>query len=198
MGLPIIQHPQDIVALQEIIFETKPDCIIETGVARGGSLVFYASMLELLGSDGVVIGIDIDIRDHNRKRIEEHPLAHRIKLVEGSSLDQKTVDSVQELAKGSKSVMVSLDSNHTHQHVYDELQLYSPLVTSNNYCVVFDTIVELMPKGSYPNRPWDVGDNPMTAVNTFITESDNFTVDKDIDAKLILSAARSGYLRKVR
>lgn len=196
MGLPIIQYPQDIVALQEIIWSAKPDMIIETGVARGGSLAFYASMLELIGGDGIVVGIDIDMRAHNRRRIEKHPLAHRIRLIEGSSLDEITVKKVEELSQGKKEVLVSLDSNHSHEHALKELELYSPFVTAGNYCVVFDTIIEMMPKGSYPDRPWDLGDNPATAIVEFLKDNSDFVVDEEIDKKLLLSAARGGYLRK--
>lgn len=145
LGLPIIQYPQDMQALQEVIWRTRPDCIIETGVARGGSLVFYASMLELLGGDGMVVGIDIDIRQHNRKRIVEHPLARRIRLIDGSSIDPATVAAVCAIAGQHERIMVCLDSNHTHAHVLAELQSYAPLVSPGCYCVVFDTIIELMP-----------------------------------------------------
>lgn len=198
MGLPVIQYPQDLIALQEIIFETKPDIIIETGVARGGSLVFFASMLELLGGDGKVIGIDIDIRSHNRKRIEDFPLYHRIELVEGSSVDEEVVLSVQEFVGSGKRVMVSLDSNHTHAHVLEELRLYSPLVSDGCYCVVFDTVVEDLPAGSSPNRPWDKGNNPKTAVWEFLKCNKDFEIDYTIEDKLLLTAAPDGYLKCIR
>lgn len=196
MGLPIIQYPQDIQAMQELIWEVKPDLIIETGVARGGSLVFYASMLELLGA-GRVVGIDIDIRPHNRKAIEEHPMSKRIHLIEGSSVDQETVDMVSEIALNHKTIMVALDSNHTHDHVLKELQAYAPMVTKGSYCVVFDTVVEKMPASYFADRPWDVGDNPMTAVKEYLTQTSDFQIDKMMDAKLQPSVAPSGYLRRI-
>ncbi len=198
MGLPVIQYPQDLVALQEIIFATKPDLIIETGVARGGSVVFYASMLELLGGNGAVIGIDIDIRVHNRRRIVEHPLSHRIRLVENSSVESETIEQVRRLAEGKQRIMVSLDSNHTHEHVLKELQIYAPLVTPDCYCVVFDTVVECMPKCSYPDRLWNKGDNPMTAVQEFLQSTDTFVVDREVEQKLMITAAPNGYLERVK
>jgi cephalosporin hydroxylase len=198
LGLPIIQHPQDIVAVQEIIWETRPDLIIETGIARGGSLVFYASMLELTGGDGRVIGIDIDIRAPNRRAIEEHPLAGRIEMVEGSSVDALVIERVRELAAGRDRVLVILDSLHTHEHVLRELELYSELVQPGGYLVVFDTIIEEMPAGSYPDRPWDRGNSPATAVEAFLRENDGFEVVHQIEDKLMITAAPGGYLRRVR
>ena len=208
LGLPIIQYPQDMQALQEIIWRTRPDCIVETGVARGGSLVFYASMLELLGENGVVVGIDIDIRQHNRKRIVEHPLARRIRLIDGSSIEPATVDAVRAIVEKHDRTMVCLDSNHTHEHVLKELEGYAPMVSPGCYCVVFDTIIELMPEGFFADRPWDRGDNPKTAVDAFlrkITEESAadingrrlaFECDTSMDRKLMISAARGGYLRR--
>jgi cephalosporin hydroxylase len=157
LGRPIIQYPQDIVALQEIIWNVKPDLIIETGIAHGGSIIFSASMLELLGGDGHVLGIDIDIRKHNRVEIEKHPMFKRITMFEGSSIDAEMAKRVHEFAKPYNTVMVLLDSNHTHAHVLEELKLYTPLVTNGSYCVVFDTIIEDVPEGSFPDRPWDKG-----------------------------------------
>jgi cephalosporin hydroxylase len=207
LGLPVIQYPQDLMALQEIMWTTKPDCIIETGVARGGSLIFYASMLEFLGGDGFVVGIDIDTRAHNRKRVVEHPLARRIRLVDGSSIESATAEEVAELTK-DRRIMVCLDSNHTHSHVLKELELYAPMVTQGCYCVVFDTIVEFMPKGFFANRPWDKGNNPKTAVDRFLQDVKSnsrvgidgntlsFEVDLIMEGKLLISAARGGYLRR--
>lgn len=194
MGLPVIQYPQDIVAIQEIIWETKPDMVIETGVARGGSLLLYASLLELLGGNGIVVGIDIDIRAHNRKRIIEHPLSHRIRLIENSSIDLKTIAAITSLAEGKKRIMVSLDSSHTHDHVMKELEMYTPFVGKGCYCIVFDTVIEDMPADSFPSRPWGKGNNPKTAVEAFLEMNDDFVVDKDIEAKLLVTAAPSGYL----
>lgn len=196
MGLPVIQYPQDLVALQEVIWETRPDCIIETGVARGGSLLFFASMLELLGGNGVVVGIDIDIRAHNRWRILAAPLAHRIRLVEGSSTDDSTIAAARAHVEGRRRVMVCLDSNHTHEHVLGELRSFGPLVSPGCYCVVFDTVVETMQAGSFPDRPWDVGNNPMTAVRAFLAEDGNFEVDRAVEDKLLVTAAPGGWLRR--
>ena len=195
LGLPVIQYPQDIVALQEVIWRTSPAAIVETGIARGGSLIFSASMLELLGSDGLVIGVDIDIRQHNRRAIESHPLAHRIRMVEGSSTDAATFESVCELVKGRDTVLVILDSNHTHDHVLQELRLYSSLVGSGSYLIVFDTIIEMMPDGTYPDRPWGRGDNPYSAVQEFLRESTRFEVDRELEDKLLITGARGGYLK---
>lgn len=198
LGMPIIQYPQDIVAIQEILWETRPDIIIETGVARGGSLILYASLLEMFRPEGIVVGIDIDIREHNRKRIEQHPLSHRIRLIENSSILESTIAEVRILIGAGKKVMVSLDSNHTHEHVLKELELYSPLVSIGCYCVVFDTIVEYMKPGSYPDRPWNKGNNPRTAVDEFLKNNDHFVLDDQIEKKLIITAAPGGYLCRIK
>jgi cephalosporin hydroxylase len=195
MGRPIIQLPQDIVAMQEIIWDVKPDIIVETGVAHGGSAIFYASMLELLGGDRKVIGVDIEIRAHNREEIRKHPLSHRIELIEGSSTDPSVVSKVTELCQGAQTVLVTLDSNHTHEHVLKELRLYSGLVTKGSYLVVFDTVVEDMPDKFFANRPWKRGNSPKTAVREFLRESTRFQVDQAMDAKLMISVAPEGYLR---
>lgn len=208
LGLPVIQYPQDLVALQEIIWTTKPDCIIETGIARGGSLVFYASMLEMLGGDRFVVGIDIDIRAHNRQRILAHPLSRSIRLVDGSSVESATVEFVRKLSHDRRRIMVCLDSNHTEAHVLAELEMYAPMVTPECYCVVFDTIVEQMPKGFYDDRPWDKGNNPKTAIASYLRKIRDkggvgadgkalaFEVDEAIDDHLLISAARGGFLRR--
>ncbi|MCK4269807.1 MAG: cephalosporin hydroxylase family protein [Methanogenium sp.] len=198
MGRPIIQYPQDIMAMQELIWQVKPDLIIETGIAHGGSLIFYASMLELLGGDGQVVGIDLDIREHNRVEVEKHPMFKRITMFEGSSTDNDILESVKNLAKDKKSVMVVLDSNHTHEHVFEELRLYSPFVTVGSYCVVFDTIVEDMPGGSFSDRPWGKGNNPKTAVWEFLKTNDYFEIDHDIENKLLITVAPDGYLKRVK
>jgi len=198
LGLPIIQYPQDILAMQELIWQSKPDLIIETGIARGGSLVFYASMLELIGGAGRVIGVDIDIRERNRSAIERHPLADRIAMVEGSSVNDLVIARVRDLASGRNKVLVVLDSLHSHDHVLRELELYSQLVSPGGYLVVFDTVIEQMPPGSYPDRPWDRGNSPATAVQAFLRAGDRFEVMRDIDDKLMISAAHGGYLRCVR
>ncbi len=197
MGRPIIQYPQDMIAMQEIIWELKPDLIIETGIAHGGSLIYYASLLELIGK-GTVLGIDIDIRAHNRAEIEKHPMYKRIKMIQGSSISEEVRDQVAAIAKGQQTVLVCLDSNHTHEHVLAELQLYAPFVTKGSYLVVFDTIVEDMPGDYLPGRPWGPGDNPKTAVWQFLKENDAFVVDEAMDDKLQISVAPQGYLKRVK
>lgn len=197
LGLPIIQSPIDVLVLQEVIWQTKPDLIIETGVARGGSIVFFASMLQLLGA-GEVVGIDIDIRAHNRAAIEDHPFANRVRLLEGSSVDGEIVAEVAAMAQQRERVMVVLDSNHTHEHVLQELHAYAPMVTPGCYLVVADTIVESIPPQLHRPRPWGPGDSPATAVAEFLAANSEFAVDEDVDAKLLLTSNRGGYLRRVR
>ena len=198
LGRPIIQYPQDIIATQEIIWQVNPDLIIETGIAHGGSLIFHSSMLELLGGDGKVLGIDIDIREHNRVEIEKHPMYKRINMIEGSSIDEEIVRQVYDFAKDKKRILVLLDSMHTHDHVLKELQLYSPLVTKGSYLVVFDTIIEDMPEDFFPDRPWGKGNNPKTAVWEFLKTNDRFVVDKEIENKLLITVAPDGYLKCVK
>ena len=197
LGRPVIQFPQDMVAMQEIIWSTKPDLIIETGIAHGGSLIFHASMLALNGGDGQVLGIDIDIREHNRVEIESHPMFSRITMFEGSSIEQLMIERVTKFAAG-KRVMVVLDSNHTHDHVLRELEIYSSLITKDCYLVVMDTIIEDMPAGFYDDRPWDIGNNPKTAVWEFLKHSDRFVIDRDIQSKLLITGAPDGYLLCVK
>lgn len=197
MGRPIIQYPQDMIAMQEIIWQVKPDLIIETGIAHGGSIIFYASILELIGK-GEVLGIDIDIREHNRREIEAHPMFKRIKMIQGSSVNEDTVEKVREVAKGKQTVMVALDSNHTHDHVLKEMEFYAPFVTLGSYCVVFDTIVEDLPDDYLPGRPWKKGDNPKTAVYEYLEKHREFEIDKTLDNKLLISVAPSGYLKKIK
>lgn len=196
LGRPIIQYPQDMVAMQEIIWEVKPDLIIETGIAHGGSLIFYASLLEMLGR-GRVLGVDIDIRKHNRELIEAHSFYKRITMIEGSSVDPRVFSRVAKIAKKNKKVLVALDSSHAHDHVLQELHAYSPFVSRGSYLVVFDTLVERMPAGSFPNRPWDKGSNPATAVDAFLKRNKNFIVDRDIEDKLLITAAPGGYLKRI-
>lgn len=198
MGRPIIQLPTDMMALQEIIWRVKPDLIIETGIAHGGSLLFSASMLELLGGDGSVIGIDIDIRKHNRDEIEQHPMSKRITLLEGSSSSETVVLEVRRLARGRERVMVILDSSHTHDHVLLELKLYSPLVNKDSYLVVLDTAIEDVPADYFPDRPWGKGNNPKTAVWEFLRDNDRFEIDRDLEAKLLITVAPDGYLKCVK
>lgn len=198
LGRPVIQFPQDLLAMQEIIWRVRPSLIIETGVARGGSLIFYASLLELIGGDGRVVGIDIDIREHNRREIEDHQLSGRIDLVEGSSVDREVIDAVHKMAGDRKPILVVLDSNHTREHVLRELEAYSPLVTRESYLVVFDTVIEEMPEDFFPDRPWGKGDNPKTAVQEFLRSTDRFTVDEEYDSKLLITVAPGGYLRCIK
>ena len=195
LGRPIIQFPQDIIALQEIIWRVRPDLIVETGIAHGGSLIFSASLLELLGNKGVVVGVDIDIREHNRVEIEEHPMAKRIHLIQGSSIDNDVVRRVHEFSASEKRALVILDSMHTHAHVLEELRLYSPLVRKDSYLVVMDTVVEDMPEDFFPDRPWGKGDNPKTAVWEFLKENDRFEIDHEIQNKLLITVAPDGYLK---
>ncbi len=199
LGRPIIQLPQDIVALQEIVWRVRPDLIVETGVARGGSIVFYASLLELLGGDGHVVGIDVDIRNHNREALDRHPLSKRIILVEGSSTDATIIAAVRKIAIGRSRTLVILDSLHTHDHVLAELEAYSPLVVPPSYLVVLDTIIEDMPEDFSPrDRPWGPGNNPRTAVREFLRRSDRFVVDDGLEEKLLISMAPGGYLRCIK
>ena len=212
LGCPIIQYPQDMIAIQELIWEVKPDLIIETGIAHGGSVIMSASALALLDiceaiknkqkfdpnkSNRKVIGIDIDIRKHNRSAIENHPMVSRIELLEGSSIDPKIIEKVKKISKNYKKILVCLDSNHTHNHVLLELNAYAPLTSINSYCVVFDTIIEDMPKGTFEDEAWDVGDNPKTAVREYLKNHPEFEIDKNIDNKLMISVAPGGYLKKV-
>lgn len=196
MGRPIIQYPQDMVMMQEIIWSIKPDLIIETGIAHGGSLIFYASILDLIGK-GIVVGVDIDIRKHNFDEIVKHPMYKRIKMIQGSSIDLQVVNQIKEIASDKKKVLVCLDSNHTHEHVLEELKLYSELVSIGSYIVVFDTIVEDLPNDYLPGRPWKKGDNPKTAVFEFLKTHSNFSIDNDIDNKLLISVAPQGYLKRI-
>ncbi|MEZ6128499.1 MAG: cephalosporin hydroxylase family protein [Planctomycetaceae bacterium] len=211
LGRPIIQVPQDMIAMQELIWDIKPDLIVETGIAHGGSLVMSAAMLSLIEycdaarngrtldpakPQGMVLGIDIDIREHNRTAIEAHPMGNRIKMIQGSSIDPKIVSQVTEIASTFKRVLVCLDSNHTHEHALAELNAYARLVSVGSYCVVFDTAIEDLPADLFPDRPWGPGDNPKTAVRSFLADNTNFQVDTAIDNKLLITVAPDGYLRR--
>lgn len=202
LGRPIIQYPQDIVAMQELIWTLQPDLIVETGIAHGGSLILYASLLELNAiaggpQDARVIGIDIDIRAHNRSAIEAHPFYRRIDMIEGSSVDEAVVAQVRAAAVGRERVLVCLDSNHTHAHVLAELEAYAPMTSVGSYCVVFDTVIEELPTGMFPDRPWGPGDNPQTAVRAYLESHPEFEVDRQMDDKLLVSVAPGGYLKRV-
>ena len=203
LGRPIIQYPQDIVAMQELIWSLQPELIVETGIAHGGSLIFSASMLELNAAcggpaDARVVGIDIDIRAHNRAAIEAHPMFRRITMIEGSSVAADVVAQVRALVKGKQSVLVCLDSSHTHEHVFAELEVYAPMTTVGSYCVVFDTIVEDLPAELSADRPWGPGDNPKTAARRYLAGHSEFEIDHGIDHKLLIGVAPHGYLRRVR
>lgn len=213
LGRPIIQTPQDMVAVQELIWKVKPDLIIETGIAHGGSLIMSASILALLdlceaidsgtvfdpkNSKRKVLGLDIDIRKHNLEAIEVHPMSSRIQMIQGSSIAPDVIEQVKSLAKNYQRVLVCLDSNHTHDHVLAELVAYAPLVSIGSYCVVFDTIIEDMPKSIFPDRPWGPGNNPKTAVWEYLKTHPEFEIDKSIDHKLLISVAPDGYLKRVK
>lgn len=213
LGRPIIQYPQDMVAAQELIWQIKPDLIIEAGIAHGGSLILSASILAMLDyQDAVeagtvldpkdpkrkVLGLDIDIRSHNRKAIEEHPMFGRIEMIEGSSTDPDVVSRVKRFAEDYKTIMVFLDSNHTHDHVLGELKAYADLVSVGSYCVVFDTAIEDSPADAFPNRDWAPGNNPKTAVWEFLKENDHFEIDKKVEHKILITVAPDGYLKRVK
>lgn len=211
---PIIQYPQDMVAMQEIIWQVKPDLIIETGIAHGGSLIFSASMLAMLDmvdaiesgaetmstreSKRKVLGIDIDIRAHNKEAIEAHPMASRIQMIQGSSIAQDIIGQVKQVADGYNRILVCLDSNHTHDHVLAELEAYAPLTSVDSYCVVFDTVVEDIPEEMFSDRPWGPGDNPKTAVWKYLETHKEFEIDKSIQHKLLITVAPDGFLKRVR
>ena len=197
LGRPIIQQPQDMIAMQEIIWEVKPDVIIETGIAHGGSLIYYASLLELTGN-GEVLGIDIDIRPHNRRIIEQHPMFKRITMIEGSSISESIIAQVRNSVKDRKNILVCLDSHHTHQHVLKELEFYSSFVSMGSYIVVFDTFIEYMPDEYSKDRPCGKGNNPQTAVREFLNRNNNFVVDKAIENKLVITTVLGGYLKRIK
>jgi len=224
LSRPVIQYPQDIVAMQELIWMVRPDLIIETGIAHGGSLILSASIMALMDyCDAVeknevldprntrrrVLGIDIDIRPHNRDAIAAHPMSHRIDMLEGSSIAPDTIERVREVAKGYERILICLDSNHTHDHVLAELEAYAPLTTRNSYCCVFDTVVEDLPDNLNHGRPWRMGDNPKTAVKEYLHRLDadgrvaadgsplKFSCDKVLEQKLLITVAPDGYLRRV-
>lgn len=202
LGRPIIQYPQDILAIQELIWAVQPDLIIETGIAHGGSLIFSASMLELNAAcggpqDAEVLGLDIDIRQHNREAIEAHPMFKRISMIQGSSIDPEIIEQVKVKAANKKKILVCLDSNHTHDHVLAELEAYAPLVSVGSYCVVFDTIIEDLPDDMFPDRPWGKGNNPKTAVWEYLKTHPEFEIDKSIQHKLLITVAPDGYLKRI-
>lgn len=212
MGRPIIQYPQDMIAMQELIWQIQPDLIIETGIAHGGSLILSASILALLDmseaiangetfdpktSKRKVLGVDIDIRSHNRAAIEAHPMASRIEMIQGSSIAPEIIEQVRSVASRYSRVLVCLDSNHTHDHVLAELDAYAPLASNGSYCVVFDTVVEDLPGDMFPDRPWGPGNNPKTAVWRYLESHPEFAIDKSIHDKLLITVAPDGYLKRI-
>jgi len=212
MGRPIIQYPQDIVAMQELIWDIRPDLIIEMGIAHGGSLIFSASILAMMDmcdaieegktldpstSKRKVLGVDVDIRAHNRAAIEAHPMAARIQMIEGSSIAPDVIAQVAAVAGQYDRVLVCLDSNHTHDHVRAELEAYAPMTSVGSYCVVFDTLIEDMAEDEYPDRPWGKGNNPKTAVYDYLKTHPEFEIDKSIPDKLLITVAHDGFLRRV-
>ena len=201
LGIPIIQYPQDMIATQEIIWRVKPDLIIETGIARGGSLIFSASILQMIGK-GSVLGIDIDIKKHNKIAIEKHHLSKRITLIQGSSIDDQVVKKVKTIAKTKKRIMLFLDSNHTHEHVLKELELYSSLIKKGSYVIVFDTIINDIPNNWWSKhlspRPWNKKNNPKSAVKEFLLKNNRFKIDYTIENKILLTSANSGYLKCIK
>jgi cephalosporin hydroxylase len=209
LGRPVIQLPQDIVAMQELIWRVRPDLIIETGIAHGGSLILSASMLAMLDicdaieakrsidpatSQRRVLGVDIDIRAHNRAAIEAHPMASRIQMIQGSSIASEVIAQVKAIAANYRRIIICLDSNHTHEHVLAELEAYAPLTSPSSYCVVFDTVIEDMPADAFPDRPWGPGNNPKTAVREYLKSHPEFTIDTEIQNKLLITVAPDGYL----
>ena len=203
LGRPIIQYPQDMIAMQELIWSIQPDLIIETGIAHGGSLIFSASMLELNAicggcQDAEVLGLDIDIREHNREAIEAHPMFKRISMIQGSSIAPEIIKQVKTKAEGKQKILVFLDSNHTHDHVLAELEAYAPLTTVGSYCVVFDTVIEDLPDDMFGDRPWGVGNNPKTAVWEYLKHHPEFEIDKSMQHKLLITVAPDGYLKRVQ
>lgn len=224
LGRPIIQVPQDTYAIQELVWTCRPDLIIETGIAHGGSLIMSASMLAMLdycdaietrtvldpkASRRRVVGVDIDIRDHNRAGIESHPMFQKITLLQGSSVAPQIVSQIKKIAAGYNRVMIFLDSNHTHDHVLEELEHYAPLTSKGSYCVVWDTGVEDLPDDMCADRPWGKGNNPKTAVWEYMkrlsdegrTAADGgeliFNYDKTIENKIMITASADGFLRRV-
>lgn len=202
LGRPIIQNPIDIMAMQEIIWKVQPDLIIETGIAHGGSLIFSASMLELNAacggpSDAEVLGVDIEIRPHNREAIESHPMYKRISMIEGSSIADEIIDKVKQKAQNKKKILVCLDSNHTHEHVLAELNAYASLVSVGSYCIVFDTFVEDVPEDVFQDRPWSHGNNPKTAVGEYLKSHNEFQIDRETENKLLITVAPDGFLKRI-
>jgi cephalosporin hydroxylase len=199
LGRPFIQVPPDMIAIQELIYKIRPDVVIETGVAHGGGLVFYASILEAMRMpDSLVIGIDIEIRKENLEALLAHEMSHKIILLRGDSIDPRVIKDVSRLVEPDKTVLVILDSLHTHYQVLAELESYAPLVSVGSYIIVMDTIIQFLPEHSYPDKPWDVGNNPWSAVQEFLKTHDNFEIDRDIENRILITSAPDGYLRRIK
>jgi len=193
LGVPIIQTPEDMVLMQELIFKVQPDIIIESGVAHGGSLIYYASLLELLGK-GKVIGIDIEIREHNRRVIERHPIFKRIELLEGNSVSEETIEKIRKMVPKDSKVIVCLDSNHIKSHVLRELQIYNSFVNPGSYIVVFDTITSKLAELGACDKIY-INNSSKEAVEEFLKVNNNFEIDKHYN-KLYISYSPNGYLRR--
>ncbi len=194
LGRPIIQFPSDIVAIQELLWQVRPDVVIETGVAHGGSLILSASLLELIGK-GKVIGIDIEIRPHNRAAIEAHPLKRRIELIEGSSIAPETLTTVRNLVADAKAVLVIFDSNHSHAHVLQELDLYAPFVTPGSYMVAHDGAQAWVCEIPSAKPAWRDG-GPLDAIHEFLTVHKEFRIDPRF-TRFGITCSPSGYLKRL-
>ena len=175
-GRPVIQLPEDMIRMQEVIYQLKPDYIVETGIAHGGSLIFYASLCKAMGK-GRVVGIDIEIRPHNRKAIRDHELASYITMVEGSSTDHTIVDEIKCIVGEAKTVLVILDSNHSYQHVYDELEAYCSIVTKGSYIVATDGIMKDLHDVPRAGENWQT-DNPTCAAIDFAAKHPEFVIEQ--------------------
>ncbi len=193
LGIPVIQMPEDVLMMQEVIWKVRPDVIVECGVAHGGALVLYASVLELLGK-GHVVGVDVEIRKYNRLAIESHPLSHRITLIEGDSVAEETLNEVRTHIRPGDTVLVALDSLHTRAHVQAELERYAPLVTPDSYVVVFDGVMRAVADAPNAGRGWE-GDNPLEAVQKFLLENEEFEVDP-LYGRLGVTYCPGGFLRR--
>tara|TARA_Y100000589_G_scaffold200807_1_gene189411 strand:- start:3693 stop:4457 length:765 start_codon:yes stop_codon:yes gene_type:complete len=198
MGRPIIKYPNDMVIQQEIMWKVKPDLIIETGIAHGGSIIFSSSMMKMMDIEGEVVGIDIDIREHNKNQIINHKAYDRISMYEGDSTNPNIIKKVEKHIKPYSKVMVILDSNHSHKHVLKELEIYSRYVTKGSFCILPDTFIEFFPKGYYSkDRPWDVGNNPYTAMKEFMKNNNKFKVSKFYSDKANITETIDGYLERI-
>ena len=195
LGVPIIQMPEDLIIFQEIVYKTRPDLIIETGVARGGSIIFWASIQKLCGITGKVLGVDVDIRQHARSAINDSNFKDEIDLIEGSSIEDKVVDQVKKIISQHKRIMVVLDSNHTHEHVLSELEIYSKFVSKDCFLLVLDTVIDDLKVDS--TRPWGPGSSPKSAAKEFMLKtSEDFINEQSYENRALLSVAPNGYWRK--